>query len=147
MSTTKRLFQYALRFKKPILIGLFLLTLSVVTDIAGPFITKYIIDHYMVLGQLEIKPIFVLLTIFFILAVLTAVFRYFMNIYLQRGSNSVVQQLRIDIFNHIQTLPISYFDNLPAGKIVARVTNDTEVIRNLYVTVISQFVTDRKIVV
>ena len=141
MSTTKRLFQYALRFKKPILIGLFLLTLSVVTDIAGPFITKYIIDHYMVLGQLEIKPIFVLLTIFFILAVLTAVFRYFMNIYLQRGSNSVVQQLRIDIFSHIQTLPISYFDNLPAGKIVARVTNDTEVIRNLYVTVISQFVT------
>ena len=38
-------------------------------------------------------------------------------------------------------MPIQYFDNLPAGKVVARVTNDTEAIRNLYVQVLSQFAT------
>ena len=45
MSTSKRLYLYALKFKKPILIGLALLTIAVATDIAGPFIAKYIIDH------------------------------------------------------------------------------------------------------
>lgn len=129
MSTSKRLYLYALQFKKPISIGLFLLTIAVATDIAGPFIAKYIIDHYMTPGSIEARPIIILLSIFFLLSVLTAVFRYAMNIFLQRGANHVVQQLRKDIFGHIQKLPIEYFDNLPAGKVVARVTNDTEAIR------------------
>ena len=59
-----------------------------------------------------------------------------MFINLQIGANRVVQKLRNDVFQHIQTLPIQYFDNLPAGKVVARVTNDTEAIRNLYVQVL-----------
>lgn len=141
MSTSKRLYLYALKFKRTILIGLLLLAVAVVADIAGPFIAKYIIDHYMTPGDIEMKPIIVLLAIFFTLALFTAVFRFFMNIFLQRGSNGVVQEMRKDVFGHIQTLPIEYFDNLPAGKIVARVTNDTEAIRNLYVTVLSQFAT------
>lgn len=141
MSTSKRLYLYALQFKKIILIGLFLLTLAVIADVTGPFIAKYIIDHHMTPGNIEMKPIIVLLMIFFSLSVFTAIFRFFMNIYLQRGSNGVVQQMRKDVFGHIQTLPIEYFDNLPTGKIVARVTNDTEALRNLYVTVLSQFAT------
>ena len=141
MSTSKRLYVYAMKFKTPIFIGLFLLTIAVITDIAGPFIAKYIIDTYMTAGDFRAQPIILLLTLFFTLSILTAVFRYLMFIYLQRGANRIVQQLRMDVFGHIQELPIEYFDNLPAGKIVARVTNDTEAIRNLYVTVLSQFAT------
>ena len=141
MSTSKRLYLYALKFKKPIFIGLFLLTLAVLTDIAGPFIAKYIIDHYMEPGNLQAEPIAWLLALFFVLAVLTAVFRYFMFLSLQQGANRIVQQMRKDVFGHIQKLPVHYFDNLPAGKVVARVTNDTEAVRNLYVTVLSQFAT------
>ncbi|MEG0437904.1 ABC transporter ATP-binding protein [Solibacillus cecembensis] len=141
MSTSKRLYLYALKFKSPILIGLILLTIAVVADITGPFIAKYIIDHYMAPGSIQAEPIIWLLSVFLLLSIITAVFRYFMNIYLQRGANRVVQQLRKDVFGHIQKLPIEYFDNLPAGKVVARVTNDTEAIRNLYVTVLSQFAT------
>ena len=36
---------------------------------------------------------------------------------------------------------LRYFDNLPAGKVVARITNDTEAVRDLYVTVLSTFIT------
>ncbi len=127
--------------KKPILLGLFFLTIAVFTELVGPFIAKHIIDNYMTIGQLEIKPITWLLILYFTLAVATAILRYFMYIYLQMGANRVVQKLRKDVFEHIQTLPIQYFDNLPAGKIVARVTNDTEAVRNLYVQVLSNFVT------
>ncbi|WP_107924408.1 ABC transporter ATP-binding protein [Lysinibacillus parviboronicapiens] len=141
MSTSKRLTNYAMYFKKPILLGLFFLTIAVFTELVGPFIAKHIIDNYMTIGQLEIKPITWLLILYFTLAVATAILRYFMYIYLQMGANRVVQKLRKDVFEHIQTLPIQYFDNLPAGKIVARVTNDTEAVRNLYVQVLSNFVT------
>ena len=141
MSTSKRLYEYALIFKKPILLGLFLLTLAVITDLAGPFIAKHLIDHYMVPGEIEVQPIVILLTIYLVLAIATAIFRYFMYVYLQIGANRVVQQLRKDVFGHIQEMPIQYFDTLPAGKIVARVTNDTEAVRNLYVQVLSQFAT------
>jgi len=49
--------------------------------------------------------------------------------------------MRDDLFTHIQKLPVRYFINQPAGKIVARVTNDTESIRELYVKVLATFVT------
>ncbi|HWK21681.1 MAG TPA: ABC transporter ATP-binding protein [Ureibacillus sp.] len=141
MSTSRRLYQYAMYFKKPIFIGLVLLTLAVFTDLAGPFIAKHIIDHYMLPGLLKLQPIINLLIVFLVLAIATAVLRYFMFVFLQIGANRVIQKLRKDVFGHIQTLSIDYFDNLPAGKIVARVTNDTEAIHNLYVQVLSQFVT------
>ena len=50
-------------------------------------------------------------------------------------------EMRNDVFRHIQRLPVQYFDNLPAGKVVARVTNDTEAIRELYVSVLANFFT------
>ncbi|WDV05177.1 MULTISPECIES: ABC transporter ATP-binding protein [Lysinibacillus] len=141
MSTSQRLTRYAMYFKKPILLGLFFLTIAVFTELVGPFIAKHIIDHYMTIGHIEIKPITWLLLVYLLLAIATAILRYFMYIYLQIGANRVIQKLRKDVFEHIQTLPIQYFDNLPAGKIVARVTNDTEAVRNLYVQVLSNFVT------
>ncbi len=141
MSTSQRLTRYAMYFKKPILLGLFFLTIAVFTELVGPFIAKHIIDNYMTIGRIELKPIAWLLLVYLLLAIATAVLRYFMYIYLQMGANRVVQKLRKDVFEHIQTLPIQYFDNLPAGKIVARVTNDTEALRNLYVQVLSNFVT------
>lgn len=141
MSTSQRLTRYAMYFKKTILLGLFFLTIAVFTELVGPFIAKHIIDNYMTIGHIELKPITWLLLVYLLLAIATAVLRYFMYIYLQMGANRVVQKLRKDVFEHIQTLPIQYFDNLPAGKIVARVTNDTEAVRNLYVQVLSNFVT------
>ncbi|KQL27583.1 ABC transporter ATP-binding protein [Cytobacillus solani] len=141
MSTSKRLTKYAMYYKGPIFLGLFFLTVAVFTELAGPFIAKYIIDEHMTIGKIEMEPIAWLLCLYLILAIATAVLRYFMYIYLQIGANRVVQKLRKDVFGHIQTLPIQYFDHLPAGKIVARITNDTEAVRNLYVQVLSNFAT------
>ncbi|MED3574279.1 ABC transporter ATP-binding protein [Cytobacillus praedii] len=141
MSTGKRLTKYAMYYKGPIFLGLIFLTAAVFTELAGPFIAKYIIDEHMTIGKIEMEPIAWLLCLYLILAIATAVLRYFMYIYLQIGANRVVQKLRKDVFGHLQTLPIQYFDHLPAGKIVARVTNDTEAVRNLYVQVLSNFAT------
>jgi len=142
MSTGKRLLHYALSYKKLLITGLVLLSFAVAADLMGPLIAKRIIDEHIAGapdGGIDFGPIITLLAIFFGLAVVTAILRYFQYLLLQTAANRVIQKMRNDLYEHIQTLPISYFDNLPAGKVVARITNDTEAIRNLYVTVLSQF--------
>ncbi|NYF25988.1 ABC transporter ATP-binding protein [Sporosarcina sp. JAI121] len=142
MTTGKRLVKYALDYKKLIIIGLILLGFAVAADLTGPMIAKKIIDDHIAGapgGGIDFNPIIKLLAIFFGLAVVTAFMRYFQYLLMQKAANRIIQKMRNDLYEHIQTLPIRYFDNLPAGKVVARITNDTEAIRNLYVTVVSQF--------
>lgn len=142
MSTGKRLLHYALDYKKILLTGIVLLAFAVAADLMGPMIAKKIIDDHIAGatgGGMDFAPIAKLLAIFFGLAVITAILRYFQYLLMQQAANRIIQKMRNDLYEHIQTLPIRYFDNLPAGKVVARITNDTEAIRNLYVTVVSQF--------
>ncbi|AOV06861.1 ABC transporter ATP-binding protein [Sporosarcina ureilytica] len=142
MSTGKRLVQYAWHYKKFIMTGILLLAFAVAADLMGPLIAKKIIDDHIALASddgLDFGPVVMLLGIFISLAVVTAILRYFQYLLLQNAANRIVQKMRNDLYEHIQRLPIRYFDNLPAGKVVARLTNDTEAIRNLYVTVLSQF--------
>ncbi|WP_377866725.1 ABC transporter ATP-binding protein [Bacillus sp. R86525] len=77
---------------------------------------------------------------YFALLVVVSLFAYGKQFFLQKAANKIIQIMREDVFSHIQTLPIRYFDHLPAGKIVSRVTNDTEAIRDLYVTVLATFI-------
>lgn len=78
---------------------------------------------------------------YFGLILLSAVFAYGQRYFLQASSNRIIRTMRRDVFGHINKLPVKYFDNLPAGKIVSRITNDTESIRELYVTVLANFFT------
>lgn len=142
MSTGRRLLQYALAYKKLLIVGMILLGFAVGADLLGPIIAKDIIDNHIAVAVdvgIDFDPIAKLLAVFFGLAIVTAIFRYLQYLLLQNAANRIVQKMRNDLYEHLQTLPIRYFDNLPAGKVVARITNDTEAIRNLYVTVVSQF--------
>lgn len=142
MSTGKRLVHYAMDMKRFLIPGIVLLAFAVVADLMGPMIAKEIIDNHiapMSIGSFDFRPIAVLLVLFLGLAIVTAILRYFQYLLLQNAANRIIQKMRNELFQHLQTLPIRYFDNLPAGKVVARITNDTEAIRQLYVTVVSQF--------
>src|SRR5699024_115066 len=85
----------------------------------------------------EQKPIILLLLLYVGLLLIAGVFQFFQTYLLQKASNQIVQKMRNDVFNHTQTLPIRYYVDQPAGKIVARITNDTEAIRDLYERVLS----------
>lgn len=87
----------------------------------------------------EVKYIIYLVLLYFGLLVVSAFFQYGQSYYLQSSANRIIQKMREDVFGQIQKLPISYFDHLPAGKVVSRITNDTETIKELYVTVLATF--------
>lgn len=89
----------------------------------------------------ETSGLLVLAAAYLGLLVAAGLFHYGQKYLLQKAANLVIRKLRMDVFAHIQRLPITYFDNLPAGKIVARVTNDTEAIRELFANVLASFFT------
>lgn len=90
--------------------------------------------------QPEIRPIFLWLALYLGLILIAALFQYFKTFLLQVHANKIIQQMRDDVFEKVEQLPIKYFVNMPAGKILARVTNDTEAIKELYVRVLETFV-------
>ncbi|CAM3277841.1 ABC transporter ATP-binding protein [Brevibacillus invocatus] len=89
----------------------------------------------------ETMGLLVLAALYGGLLVIASVFHYGQKFLLQKSANLVIKKLRVDVFAHVQRLPVTYFDHLPAGKIVARVTNDTEAIREMFANVLASFFT------
>lgn len=98
-------------------------------------------DQLLAFYQPEVKWLIYLSAFYLGLLVISAFFTYWQKYLLQKSANRIIQNMRTDVFGQIQRLPVNYFDNLPAGKVVSRITNDTEAIRELYVTVLAQFFT------
>ncbi|QRG68354.1 ABC transporter ATP-binding protein [Brevibacillus choshinensis] len=87
----------------------------------------------------ETRGLLMLAGLYMGLLAMASLFHYGQKFMLQKSANQVIRKLRVDVFAHIQRLPIPYFDKLPAGKVVARVTNDTEAVRELFSKVLDQF--------
>lgn len=124
-------------------IGIGLVVLSMVTDLGAPIIAQRIIDQVITpaaAGNEEFTDVLIrLIAIYFGLMVSTVITRYISAIYRMRAANGIIKILRDQLYTHVQELPINYFDNLPAGKIVARITNDTESLRQqFYVATVGQ---------
>ena len=130
-------------YKKYFAIGIGLVIISTLADLGAPIIAQRVIDNVITPAAREGTPItnalIELMAIYFGLLVTTVVMRYVSSIYRMRAANGIIKILRDELYTHVQKLPISYFDNLPAGKIVARITNDTESLRQqFYVATIGQ---------
>ena len=85
----------------------------------------------------ELNGVLRLCVFYFGLIIISAIFSYGQRYYLQYAANRIIRTIRTQVFGQIHRLPIRYFDNLPAGKVVSRITNDTETIRDLYVNVLA----------
>ena len=141
--TAKKLLKYALNEKKLMLIALMMLLSGVVLELLSPLIIMRIIDDYIVSNSLtsqNMSAIFRWGGVYLGLISASAIFAYMQRYFLAISANKIIKQMRQDVFTHIQTMPIKYFDHLPAGKIVSRITNDTEAIRNLYLNILTNFV-------
>lgn len=143
MKTVKRLVSYMKYYKLYFTIGIGLVMLSMVTDLGAPIIAQRIIDQVITpaaAGNEEFTDVLIrLIVIYFGLMVSTVITRYISAIYRMRAANGIIKILRDQLYTRVQDLPINYFDNQPAGKIVARITNDTESLRQqFYVATVGQ---------
>ncbi|UTR05969.1 ABC transporter ATP-binding protein/permease [Alkalihalobacillus sp. LMS6] len=105
------------------------------TSAADTLTTQEVLSFY----EPEIGFIVRWLLLYLSIVIIAAFFHYGKNFYLQKAAHKIIQRMRVDVFNHLSKVPVRYFDHQPAGKIVARITNDTEAVRELYMTVLATF--------
>ncbi|MDQ1146616.1 ATP-binding cassette subfamily B multidrug efflux pump [Bacillus sp. SORGH_AS 510] len=135
-----RLLSYTKPHKKMISVAFVLLLLTTIGDIVLPIIVKIFIDDYLTPGKLEFQPLLVLGSVYMGIQVVKAILLFFQFVKFQEIALYIIQQLRIDVFAKVQALGLRYFDKTPAGSIVSRVTNDTEAIKDMFVTVLATFI-------
>ena len=125
--TVSRLMSYLARRKWPLLIVLLCLLGSVVTNIAGSSFINLVIINNIAAGSYTgvsglAADVGKLISIYAVGWVATYGQSAIMVQLAQRGTN----RLRKDLFDHLQTLPLSYFDRHPHGELMSRFTNDAD---------------------
>lgn len=98
-------------------------------------------DEVFAFYKPEFPGIYELVGLYAIFLVISILAEFGKTYWLQSSANQVIRKLRTDVYAHIQRLPVHFFDNLPAGKVVSRVTNDTEAVKDLFIAVLSNFFT------
>ncbi|MHC0037097.1 ABC transporter ATP-binding protein [Pseudoneobacillus sp. C159] len=135
-----RLLSYTKPHIKKIIFAFALLIITTVVDISGPIIVKIFIDDYLTPRNLVFQPLFILGAAYMGLQITNVIASYLQLVKFQEIALKIIQQLRIDVFSKVHSLGLKYFDKTPAGSIVSRVTNDTEAIKDMFVTVIATFI-------
>lgn len=101
---------------------------------------KLTADEVKAMYSSDMLPILWLSVGYAVLILLSAGFNYIQILWLQTIAQRIIQQIRMKLFIHLQKLPVSFFDKTPVGSLVSRVSNDTEAVRELYVSVLATFV-------
>ncbi|NMH71049.1 ABC transporter ATP-binding protein [Bacillus sp. RO3] len=135
-----RLIKYAKPHKKKIAFAFSLLLLTTIGDVLGPIIIKIFIDDYLTPGKFPYGPLVGLAASYLLILLINVLISYFQLLKFQEIALKIIQQLRVDVFTKVQSLGMRYFDKTPAGSIVSRVTNDTEAIKDMFVSVLVSFI-------
>ena len=135
-----RLLAYAKPHLKMIFVAFGFLLLATIGDVLGPILVKIFIDDYLREGYLPFKPLLMLGSAYMGIQILNVLVSYFQLLKFQEIALKIIQQMRIDVFTKVQQLGLKYFDKTPAGSLVSRVTNDTEAIKDMFVSVIATFI-------
>jgi ATP-binding cassette subfamily B multidrug efflux pump len=139
-STSRRLLSYALLYKYRIIGSLLVLCLAVGAELGGPYIIKTIIDKHLSIKTGEMMPVLTLLALYISLIAVAGVSNFTQAYTLQSTALRIIKNMRMDIMGHIQRIPLRYFDNTPIGQVVSRIANDTEAVRDLFMSFMATFV-------
>ena len=119
----KKLFIYAKRYVPALIIGIILAIGSSVTSIIGPNRIKELVNN--IFDMDKFTPIAISLVIIYSLGVLLG---YFQSLITNIVTQKLSKELRTDINNKLNKLPLSYFDSHARGNILSVVTNDVDTI-------------------
>lgn len=135
--TLKRLLSYGAPWRKSLSLAVLLLWIAAAAEVMGPVLVSYFIDNMVAKHHMPLGLVAGLAVSFILLQILAASLHYWQSLLFNQAAVGVVQRLRTDVMDAALRQPLSAFDTQPVGQIISRVTNDTEVVRDLYVTVVA----------
>ena len=142
MKNKNPLFQflpYMKKAKRSYIVGFVFSLLNVGLGVAGVYVLSKVFDGITgdLTRQIILKSL-VVIAGYGLILLCSGISNYIRNIYLVKGANEVYVRIQMQVYDHIQSLPIKYFDNMPAGSVVSRITSDVNQIRTFFVSTFVQ---------
>ncbi|GAA4210362.1 ABC transporter ATP-binding protein [Pedobacter jeongneungensis] len=126
----KRIFQYVKPYRAVFVWSVILTILLAAISPVRPFLIKYTLDHYILTGKYDGLVNMTMLMIFMLL--LQTLIQYNHTLLTNTLGQSVIRDLRINVFNHITRLRLKYFDKTPIGQLITRTVSDLETIADIF---------------
>jgi ATP-binding cassette subfamily B protein len=126
----RRLLAYLRPHSGAVFVSFLLIVAQAAIDLAGPYLTKVAIDRHIAAGDAAGLGRVALL--FLLTLVLAFGIRFLQTYIMQMTGQRIMQDMRRDIFGHLQRLHVAYFDRHPVGRLMTRVTTDVDAVNELF---------------
>ena len=124
--TIKRVFAFIKPYRRYVWLSLFFAFITVVTTLYAPIVTGDAIDMIIEEGMVDFAGLKPLLMKFAVVILVTAVTQWLMSLCNNRITYQVVNDIRTQVFERINHLPLKYIDSKQYGEVVSRVINDVD---------------------
>ena len=141
----RRMVKYIKPYWKSFLLVLFIMILSIAYELISPLIVGKI--EAMVVGEFVISQLLGAVAVYAGVLVVSLISTYLQSIILQKVGQKILSNLRLDVFTHIESLSHEQLTQIPVGKLVTRVTNDTNAISMMFTNVLVQLFKNAFIVI
>ncbi len=136
----RRLLKFAKGYWRHFLLAVIFLFASTLVDLARPFLMGITIDNFIKKSDI---PSLNRMGIYFVILIIAGfLFNLFQIYVLSYAGQHIIYNIRQLLFSHLQKLPLSYFDKNPIGRLVTRITNDTETLNDMYTNVLVTLLKD-----
>ena len=132
----RRLAGYARPYLGKFILVSFLMLFSIAYDIVSPLIVGSIEE--LVVGDFALNALFAAVAVYAGVLVFSMGSTYLQAVILQRVGQRIISDLREDLFTHIESLSHEQLNEIPVGKLVTRVTNDTNAISMMFTNLLVQ---------
>lgn len=136
----RRLLKFAKKYWYLFLLAVIFLFAATLVDLARPYLMGIAIDDYIKKSNISALN---RMGIYFVLLIAAGFLFNLLQIYvLSYAGQYIIYNIRQLVFSHLQKLPLSYFDRNPIGRLVTRITNDTETLNDMYTNVLITLLKD-----
>jgi len=130
--TLKVLLPYWKNHTKPLVGIFFLVILVVAADLLQPLLMKEAIDKYISVPNPDYNTLLLISALYLVIVIITFWLTYYQSILLQLTGQRIIKHIRTDLFRHIQSLSLKYFDKNTSGRIITNVVSDTEALNSFF---------------
>lgn len=122
----KRVLTHIKKYRILVILSFVCAMITVASTLYAPILTGNAIDLIVGKGLVDFDGIKDIIYTFLMVTVVTVISQWFMNIINNHITYSVVRDIRIEVFNHMEELPLSYIDSHKHGDIVSRIVSDID---------------------
>jgi ATP-binding cassette subfamily B multidrug efflux pump len=126
----RRLLKYLQPYQMNVLSAMALIAVASVLQVSSPFLTKLGIDNYIV--KKDLSGLNKIVLIYLAIIVFGFLLGYVQTYLMQLTGQKIMYDLRVQIFTHLQNLPLAFYDRNPVGRLMTRVTTDVDVLNELF---------------